>query len=285
MAPDEPIITPSRGVIRFKFMPTPSGRLHIGHAWLLIVMHYLVKQAKQAGRQADIVLVFDDLTSLGGGPEERSEKLTNIMKDAAWLGIEFAKVVGNLSCPYESDVKTSMVHCVSCSTVAPASLYPPHLSSLMLGSQYYIKNCIIDAALEVTHIIRGADQLARVAVYKVLYEFLGMPSPRLVYLPFVCRDNCSKISADNTYSVEAVQKHISRDDLVALLVTSCLKRPDGLEKPSNIQEAEKQLLGGDWDWILGQGDSGAKLTSFLNRLESVPKISTEQLGIKVQTSE
>ncbi len=265
--------------IRFKFMPTPSCRLHVGHAWLLLIMDRLARQARDAGYKADIVLVIDDLTGSDQEltPEKMYETETGILEDTAWLEIEFSKVIHNSSFPYVSNVQGKLIHTVACSTLAPASLYPAHLNTLVLGTQYYIKNCIIDAALGITHMIRGADQLARVAVYRSFYELLGMPSPTLVYLPFVCNAGGGKIGTDGTYSIEAVRKHLSRDELMAIVVRQCLKRsePDTAET-WNIQEAQKQLLGDDWDWILGKADSASKLTSFFGRIESAPKVATKE---------
>jgi len=234
----------SRQIIRFKFMPTPSARLHLGHAWLLIIMDNLVKQARVAGRQADIVLVLDDLTC--GQSDGLAEKAKKIIEDAAWLGIEFAEVVCNYSYPYESATQAKPMRCIPCSTVTSPCLYPAHLSTLHAGVSYYLKNCVIDAALEVTHVIRGADQLARASIYKTLYEFLEMPSPRMVYLPFVNRADGGKISADGIHTIEVLQKQLTRDDIVTLLVSQCLKPQNpALGALANAGEARRELLGAD----------------------------------------
>lgn len=264
-------------------MPTPSGRLHLGHAWLLIIMDCLIKQARSAGHQADIVLVLDDLTSLahGAATEGLAEKAKWIIEDAAWLGVEFAEVVSNYSYPYESPSQAKPMRGIPCQTLATPCLYPTHLNALYTGMSYYLKNCVIDAALEITHIIRGADQLARASTYKTLYEFLEMPSPRMVYLPFVHKADGAKIVADGTYSVEAVKKNISRDDILAVLVSQCLKRPDSDINASMVaEEAHRELLGEDWKWILGMADSDVQLRSFLNRVEAAPRISQDHLAAK-----
>lgn len=146
----------------------------------------------------------------------------------------------------------------------------------MFGTQYYLKNCVLDAAMGVTHILRGADQLPKAAVYKVFYELLGMPCPQLIYLPLLGNDAGRKISKDGTYGIEAIRDHLQRDDLFVLLTQQALKRPSD-SKLTTIQQAEDELVGSDWEWVLDQPDSAGKLASFLSRLETYPKIASGQM--------
>ncbi|MBN1126604.1 MAG: hypothetical protein JXA82_16475 [Sedimentisphaerales bacterium] len=288
MSDVEKVLRPCRKRIRFKFMPTPSGPLHIGHAWLLILMDCLVKRAQQEGRDADIVLVLDELTYRHSDEEKRQETAKSIIENARWLGIEFSHIVSNYVFPYESSQQPKPMKCHSCNQYAPKTLFTPNLNTIYSGSSYFLKNCAIDAALEITHVIRGEDQLGRASVYTTFYELLEMPSPRLVYLPFVCKADGGKIRATDDYTIDAVQKGLAREAFIPIVISKCIqnvpKNPDDANESLSIQEAEKQLFGEDWDWVLGNADSPAKLASFLSRLETKPRISSEELVQEYQNT-
>lgn len=264
--------------IRFKFMPTPSGTLHVGHAWLLILMDTLAARAREDGHEADVVLVWDELTYRHDDPTQRNAISEEIIQNAAWLGISFARVISNLSYPYELP-QTHPMQSVSCNRVAPPVLSSSSVSTINSGSSYFLKNCILDAALQVTHVIRGEDQLARASVYATLYELLEIPSPRLVYLPFVRTPEGSKVTARGCYTLTSLKQAVTAEELYGIIVSSCLKNTsvqrDFVRMP--MPEARKLLLGDDWDWILGRPDGQAKLSSFLARIEPAPRIDLQAL--------
>lgn len=269
---------PSRQRIRFKFMPTPSGPLHAGHAWLLILMDRLAARARAEGHEADLVLVIDELTHRHADEQTHNQLITNMLDDLNWLGIDCAHVVSNRAFPYDSATQSHPMRSISCALFAPPCLYRPHLNTIHSGSSYFVKNCIIDAALEVTHIIRGADQLARASAYLTVYEMLEVPAPRMVYLPFVCRPDGNKITAGNGYTLQAIREKVSREELFKGLVLCCLRaETQDSAEPWTLRDTEARLLGTDWQWVLGTDDADVRLRAFLKRLLPSPKMDISDL--------
>lgn len=259
-------------------MPTPSGPLHVGHSWLLLLMDRLAARARIEGHDADLVFVIDDLTGRHGDDQKHNQLITAMIDDLHWLGIDCAHIVSNRSYPYVSASQAHPMHNVSCDLFSPRCLYPAHLNSIHSGSSYFVKNCIIDAALEVTHIIRGADQLARASAYRTIYEMLEIPAPWLVYLPFVCTADGTKITAGNGYTLQAIREKVSRQELLKGLVLRCLRtEAQDSAEPWTLQDAEARLWGADWTWVLGADDADANLRAFLKRLVPSPKIDISDL--------
>lgn len=70
----------SRGVIVSRFAPSPTGRLHLGHAWSAILAHDLARDA--GGR---FLLRIEDID----GTRSRPEHVQTIMDDLTWLGLSW----------------------------------------------------------------------------------------------------------------------------------------------------------------------------------------------------
>ena len=61
-----------------RFAPSPTGRLHVGHAWSALLAHDMARAAGGAFR-----LRIEDID----GTRSRAEHVAGIMEDLAWLGI------------------------------------------------------------------------------------------------------------------------------------------------------------------------------------------------------
>lgn len=61
-----------------RFAPSPTGRLHVGHAWSALLAHDMARAAGGAFR-----LRIEDID----GTRSRAEHVAGIMADLAWLGI------------------------------------------------------------------------------------------------------------------------------------------------------------------------------------------------------
>lgn len=71
-----PSIAPQHMVTRFA--PSPTGRLHVGHAWSALLAHDMARAAGGAFR-----LRIEDID----GTRSRAEHVAGIIEDLAWLGI------------------------------------------------------------------------------------------------------------------------------------------------------------------------------------------------------
>ena len=63
-----------------RFAPSPTGRLHLGHAWSAILAHDLARDA--GGR---FLLRIEDID----GTRSRPEHVQTIMDDLTWLGLSW----------------------------------------------------------------------------------------------------------------------------------------------------------------------------------------------------
>ena len=67
-----------RGVIVTRFAPSPTGRLHLGHAYSAILSHDLAR-----ARGGRFLLRIEDID----GTRSRAEHVEAIIADLAWLGL------------------------------------------------------------------------------------------------------------------------------------------------------------------------------------------------------
>lgn len=70
----------NRGQVVTRFAPSPTGRLHLGHAWSAIRAHDLA--ATRSGR---FLLRIEDID----GTRSRPEHVESILADLAWLGLDW----------------------------------------------------------------------------------------------------------------------------------------------------------------------------------------------------
>lgn len=62
---------------------------------------------------------------------------------------------------------------------------------------YNFANVIDDHAMNITHVVRGAEYLSSTPKYNLLYEAFGWEIPKYVHLPAVMKDKHSKLSKRN----------------------------------------------------------------------------------------
>lgn len=259
--------------IRFKFMPTPSCGLHAGHAWLLMLMKELAAKAREDGLKSDIILVVDDMTAISQNADVAKMKANaeSIVEDSKWLGIEYSHVVWNSEYLYPSKLTKYPIRWQYVKNSTLANLTNGRFDGVFISHEYYQKNVMIDAALGVTHIIRGEDQIAKFAIYQAYYELFNILAPRLVYMPFVGDEKGGKITGHGTpHTIAALRDKISSDDLFIRIVDTCLKVP--AEKCTSPQQARDKLLSYDWRWIISGGESQNFWNQFMARIEPQPKL-------------
>ena len=62
---------------------------------------------------------------------------------------------------------------------------------------YNFANVIDDHAMNITHVVRGAEYLSSTPKYNLLYEAFGWDIPTYVHLPAVMKDQHHKLSKRN----------------------------------------------------------------------------------------
>lgn len=233
-----------------RFAPSPTGELHLGHAYSAVLAH---DAARAAGGR--FLIRIDDID----GSRSREEYVGASLADLAWLGIgwdgdplrQSARIV-NYAAALETLRDRRLVYPCFCtradiaaSLSAPhgpsGAVYPgtcrnlsdaerqrriaaePHCWRLDVAralaetgelqweeagqglrvadplahgdivlarkdapASYHLASTLDDAAMGVTHVIRGADLIASTDVHRLLQALLGLPTPLYRHHALVC---------------------------------------------------------------------------------------------------
>ena len=62
---------------------------------------------------------------------------------------------------------------------------------------YHLANVVDDAAMEITHVIRGEEWLPSVPKHLLLYDALGLAPPQMAHLPLILAPSGGKLSKRN----------------------------------------------------------------------------------------
>lgn len=237
-----------------RFAPSPTGELHLGHAYSAVLAH---AAAREAGGQFRIRI--DDID----GSRSREAYVAASLADVAWLGIDWegdpvrqSTHLGRYAAALDDLRAQGLVYPCFCtradiaeSLTAPhgppkasvAAIYPgtcrslpaaererrlagePHSWRLDMAravalagdldweeqgqgmraadpaahgdvvlarkdapASYHIASTLDDAAMGVTHVIRGADLIASTDVHRLLQALLGLPTPLYRHHGLVC---------------------------------------------------------------------------------------------------
>lgn len=262
--------------MRFKFMPTPSAPLHVGHAWLLLVMDALAAKASEHGHDAGIVLVIDRLMAAGiqGLDETKmTSHADSIIQDVHRLGVRLKEVAFNDREAQGIERCRRDPGMCDATAALPGCMLPPHYFSLCSPS-YFVGNAILDVAMGITHIVRGADQFHNFGIYRNVYSLLGLTPPMLMYLPLLLNSDLNKISSGCGLLLSELLQRMSSDELFCRLVGCCVKRAEDAAPLSNRQDAAALLLGNEWSFVLDPvgSENTAARGAFLNRLLAKPVV-------------
>lgn len=232
-----------------RFAPSPTGELHLGHAYSAVLAHGAARAAN--GR---FLLRIDDID----GSRSREDYVAASLADLAWLGLDwdgdpvrqsahlarYAAALGDLR------LRALVYPCfctradIAASLAAPhgpsGTIYPgtcrhlseaerdrlaaePHAWRLDMAravalagelrweeqgqgmrvadpsahgdivlarkdapASYHLASTLDDAAMGVTHVIRGADLIASTDVHRLLQALLGLPTPVYRHHGLVC---------------------------------------------------------------------------------------------------
>lgn len=253
----------------FKFMPTPSGRLHIGHAWLLFVMQAIGEALRRDGREVEIVLVLDEINS--GYARKDTERIRqigeDIVSDMQQLGIPPDLVLSNGESRFFEAMQDPQIEAIILEKWRPKCGNPVN---------YFLHNAILDTRLGITHIVRGDEQRMYREVYEECYRKLGVDIPVLCYIPYVRQPNGQKIgSPPGAYVVQNVLATMSVEELFCLLVGQCIREEWELGSPPDRAAALRRLLGdGQWGNMVDLKDKG-KRDCFFGRFAECPQIGID----------
>lgn len=225
-----------------RFAPSPTGRLHVGHAWSALMAHDMARAAGGAFR-----LRIEDID----GTRSRAEHVAGIMEDLRWLGIGWdgelvfqsqrlahydaalerlrgmgllypcfctrADIAASASAPHGPEGALYPGTCRGLSDAERArrmSAGEAHAWRIDMGkaaarvgvsigednpiahgdvvlarkdapASYHLSCTLDDAAMGVSHVLRGDDLLGATDIHRLLQALLGLPSPVYIHHPLL----------------------------------------------------------------------------------------------------
>ena len=122
---------------------------------------------------------------------------------------------------------------------------------------YNLVVVVDDAAMEITHVIRGEDHIANTAKQLLLYEALGLPSPTFAHAPLILNADGKKLSKrDGVTSINEFRSMGYTAEAIANYMTLLgWSVPEGMEERFTLREAADQFsfdrvnkAGARFDW-------------------------------------
>ena len=122
---------------------------------------------------------------------------------------------------------------------------------------YNLVVVVDDAAMEITHVIRGEDHIANTAKQLLLYEALSLPAPTFAHAPLILNADGRKLSKrDGVTSINEFRSMGYTAEAIANYMTLLgWSVPDGMEERFTLKEAADQFsfdrvnkAGARFDW-------------------------------------
>lgn len=199
--------------IRVRFAPSPTGFLHLGSARTAL-FNWLY--AKHTGGTFVLRVEDTDLT------RSKKELIDDILNDLKWLNLnwdegpyhqsdnfslykEKAESILDKGLAYKEGeaiifkVEKARVITIKDLVLGEISINTDEIKDQVLiksdGSPAYNFACVVDdAALKITHIIRGNDHLSNTPKQILFYEALGLKVPEFAHIPLMMGKDGAKLS-------------------------------------------------------------------------------------------
>jgi glutamyl-tRNA synthetase len=122
---------------------------------------------------------------------------------------------------------------------------------------YNLVVVVDDAAMAITHVIRGEDHIANTAKQLLLYEALGLPAPTFAHAPLILNADGKKLSKrDGVTSINEFRSMGYTAEAIANYMTLLgWSVPEGMEERFSLKEAADQFsfdrvnkAGARFDW-------------------------------------
>ena len=254
-----------RREVRVRFAPSPTGRLHLGGARTAL-FNYLY--ARYSG--GSLILRIEDTDRSRSTRDFEDSQL----EDLAWLGIPFDEG------PYRQSQRPAFYERAAERSIADGSAYeatdeagrralylrPAARSGsfqdelrgevsfgrvedfVILKSDgspsYNFAAVVDDAAMGITHVIRGEEHLSNTARQTLLYEALGLPEPAFLHLGLILGPDGGKLS--KRHGAESVGAYREEgylpEALIEYLALLGWSHPEGREDFASLED-----LAAGWD--------------------------------------
>ena len=198
--------------VRVRFAPSPTGTLHVGSArtalfnWLYAKHHrgtFVLRIEDTDQKRSNPAFVEDILASLhylgivaDEGPTFQSQRLALYRQHADQLIAQGkAKTEdGGVVFPVAPQTVTfrDLVHG---DITVDTSLFEQLVLMKSDGLPTYNFACVVDdAAMQITHVIRGDDHIANTPKQLILYQALGLTPPAYAHIPLIVGADRARLS-------------------------------------------------------------------------------------------
>ena len=252
-------------VVRVRFAPSPTGMMHLGGARMALFNYLFARY-----HDGKLILRVEDTDQVRSSEEfERSQ-----LEDLAWLGLRFDEGLYRQS-ERASFYDGAALHLSKAGLVYEAedeagrrALYfrPPARSGSFRDTlrggirfaniedfvirksdgtpSYNFAAVVDDAAMGISHVIRGEEHLPNTARQALLYRALGEKEPEFVHLGVILGPDGRKLSKRHGAQSVAEYKRegFLPEALVSYLALLGWSHPEGKEEFSDLDE-----LAREWD--------------------------------------
>ncbi len=251
--------------VRVRFAPSPTGMLHLGGARTALFNYLFARY-----HRGQIILRIEDTDRARSSEEyERSQ-----LADLGWLGLSFDEG------PYRQSERAELYEEATrllseaglvyeaADEAGRRALYfrPPEQSGTFRDSlrgeirfsnvedfvvrksdgtpSYNFAAVVDDAAMGISHVIRGEEHLPNTARQALLYQTLGQPEPEFVHLGLILGPDGRKLS--KRHGAESIAEYRREgylpEALVSYLALLGWSHPEGKEEFADLDE-----LAREWD--------------------------------------
>ncbi len=179
-------------MVRVRFAPSPTGSLHLGGALTAVANRRFADE--QGGT---LLLRIDDTDAT----RTDSEAERGILRDLEWLGVGWDE--GPIRQSERADVYRAEAERLLASGAAEEEdgairLRGPRLRPTLVRADgrptYHLASVVDDAALGITHVVRGADHRENQPLHEALARALGARPPEFVHHGLVLGPDGAKLS-------------------------------------------------------------------------------------------
>tara|TARA_Y100001968_G_scaffold235016_1_gene218150 strand:- start:1935 stop:3374 length:1440 start_codon:yes stop_codon:yes gene_type:complete len=165
---------------------------------------------------------------------------------------------------------------------------------------YNLVVVVDDAAMQISHVIRGEDHISNTAKQILLYEALGLKKPSFIHTPLILNSEGKKLSKrDGVTSISDFRKlGYTSDSLTNYMTLLGWSLPDGINERFTLEEASKLFSfervnksGARFDWdklnwinsqVIHEWSAGKLLQTLLPLWEEAGwKIPNKEWGISL----